>query len=71
MMRDRAEVMNRMDERAKLVEACDRLQERWEMAMHDVLTAKANAASAEAAHMAACQDVWDHDQQTRAQGVGK
>lgn len=66
-----AEVLARMDERSELVKTRDRLQERWEAAQHAATMAKVNAASAESAYMAACQDVWDHDQQTRAQGVAK
>ena len=65
------EVLTRMDEREKLVETRDRLQERWEMAQHAAVMARVNAESAESAYMAACQDVWNHDQQTRAQGVAK
>ena len=66
-----AEVMARMDEREELVKTRDSLQARWEMAMHAVLMAKMNVSSAESAYLAACQDVFDHDQQTRAQGVAK
>ena len=61
----------RMDERAALVKARDKAQERWESAQHAAVMARLNAESAESAYMAACHEVWEHDQQTRAQGVAK